>query len=261
MWSRIVAVVVSSLMVTGALPAQEEEPPAEPEPVEVTGEDVKRFINPTIIVNRIGYGFGYSALPGGDIMSNRVEARWAINLDNAVTIKVPIVRLKQDGRPAEWGISDIVFNYGSVIYEELNSRFTTAAVLLDVVAPTGDEERGLGLGKWIVAPGGAIALNPTDVFPVFVVGRYLHSVGGESDQPNIRSFEFEVDPFFILPYGFWLGGQAGFTVDSDFTVFSLGTFLGRALTRHFAWSVGYVEHMSGRETFARRFAVSLSWLE
>ena len=48
-------------------------------------------------------------------------------------------------------------------------------------------------------PGGALAINPTDKFPVFVIGRYLHSLeslGGDdrerdvTEQPDSRISAF-----------------------------------------------------------------------
>ena len=76
---------------------------------------------------------------------------------------------------------------------------------------------------WILAPGGALAFNPTDRFPAFVVGRYLHSVeglGGDNreeevaERPDlrVRSAELTLQTVHILPKGFFVSVIASFFV-------------------------------------------------
>ncbi len=49
-----------------------------------------------------------------------------------------------------------------------------------------------GFGTWVLAPGGALTFNPTDVFPIYVTGRYLHRL--ETPEPVRRNGEVVEGP-------------------------------------------------------------------
>ncbi len=139
-----------------------------------------------------------------------------------------------------------------------------------MLLPTGDRDKGTGFDTYILAPGVGIALNPTDKFPIYVVGRYLHSVGGSSSQGNgvdddddrFRSIELNIRTYHILPKGVFLAVLPSFLFDlnRDFNLFSLGAGVGRALNRRLAVQAGYVQHVAGRETFNRGFTVGIRYL-
>jgi len=139
-------------------------------------------------------------------------------------------------------------------------------VMFEAQAPTGSIEKGTGVGAWFLAPGGAVAINPTDVFPVYVTGRYLHSVGdlgGRQDNADpgarIRSVDLTIQTVHLLPKGVFLAAipRFVFNLEQDFNFFSLGVGAGRALSRHFAITGAYVQHVAGQRTFSRGFAVRL----
>jgi hypothetical protein len=51
---------------------------------------------------------------------------------------------------------------------------------------------------------GMLVVNPTDLFPVFVIGSYRHSFDETAGGVDIRTAELSFPSFHILPKGFFL---------------------------------------------------------
>ena len=142
-----------------------------------------------------------------------------------------------------------------------------------MLVPTGDPDRGTGFGTWILAPGAALAFNPTDKFPIYVIGRYLHSLEGlgganrkeeVADTPDlrVRSLELTLQTVHILPKGFFVTAIPSFVYNfnRDFNFFSLGIGVGRALNSRLAVSGGYVRHVAGRRAFNQVLTFQVTFL-
>ncbi len=149
----------------------------------------------------------------------------------------------------------------TIIHEDLTRRFTSSVGFVEVRAPTGSAEKGTGFDRWVVSPGGAIALNPTDLFPIFIRGGYSHSTGGEAGRP-VRLVQLSVNTAHILPKGFYVSAVPVFVFDleQDTNLFSLGLGGGRAITRNFAWSAAYLHYVAGSQTFSQAFSFGLSFI-
>ncbi len=241
---------------------------------DVTVEEVKTFLDPTVMIHGIDYSFTTNSLPlPARLYTHRFKGFWAINAWTGVWAELPVRNLASPERSDDSGVGDTVLGWGAITHEKLDSRLTTSVVTFEALAPTGDPDRGTGVGTWILAPGAAAAFNPTDRFPVYVLGRYLHSVeslGGRSrgdeveGRPSlkVRSVELTVQTVHILPKGFFLSAVPSFVfnLNQDFNFFSIGVGMGRALSRHFLLSGAYVHHVAGRKTFNRAFSVQLSFL-
>jgi hypothetical protein len=234
---------------------------------EVTTAEVKRFVDPTTIVTGLDYTFSFNSLSDGTLYRHVFGPGWALNESQILFADVPIQRLAPDQGPSRTGIGDTAIGWGYVPYENLNSRFTSVILVAEVRAPTGDAGIGLGTGGWVVAPGVRFALNPTDRFPVFFTLGYLHSLEDEKTQERdgetvlqLRSWEFALTTVHIMPKGFFLSLEPSLLVDGDTEVFSIVVGAGRALTRRFAFSVGYAQFVAGDKTFNRAAVVSLQYL-
>lgn len=234
---------------------------------EVTTADVKRFVDPTTIATGLDYTFSFNSLEDGKLYRHLLGPGWAINESQILFADVPIQRLDPDQGPSQFGIGDTALGWGYVPYENLSSRFTSVILVAEVRAPTGDAEIGLGTGGWVLAPGVRIALNPTDRFPAFFTVGYLHSLEGEKTEERdgetvlqLRSWEFALTTVHIMPKGFFLSLEPSLLVDGNTEVFSIVVGAGRALTRHFAFSVGYAQFVAGDQTFNRAAVVSLQYL-
>ena len=133
--------------------------------------------------------------------------------------------------------------------------------ILELHAPTGSSEKGTGVGRWVIAPSGALALNPTDLFPIYVEGQFKHSIGGGEGEP-VRSIEFNVATVRLLPKGFYVSAVPVFFFDlhQDTRSFSASLVVGRAWTWNVAWSAGYASHVAGTKRFNQGLSLGLSFI-
>lgn len=242
---------------------------AHAQPDEVTVEEVKQFLDPTVMIPSFDYGFSANVLPGdAELYAHRIGGFWAFNHWTGVWADVPFRNLSAPGAMDDSGLGDVQLGWGAILHEDLESRFTTSIVSLEALAPTGDPKRGTGFGTWVLAPGGALAFNPTNRFPIYVSGRYLHSLGslGGEDSGDrglrVRTVELTIQTVHILPKGFFLSAipSVGLNLNQDVHFFSLGLGAGRAVTRNFAVSAGYVNHVAGTKTFNQVFTLQLSFV-
>ncbi len=254
--------VVSATGSATAFPVDEEEDGTRKKLIEeVTTDEVKRFLDPTLMISRLSYDFQMSFLPGdAELITHRIRPWYALNNSNAFWADVSY-HVYSFPESSGWsGLGDISVGWGFLIHENVRRRLTTVAGGLEVRFPTGDAAKGTGFDAYIVKPAVLIATNPTDLFPVYIIGRYAHSVGDEG--LTVRSLELVIQMIKILPKGFFLGLIPAFVRDleNDFNVFSLGLGAGWALNRRLSLQGGYIERVSGEETFDRGFTVGITYL-
>ena len=156
---------------------------------------------------------------------------------------------------------DLWLGGGFVIHENLGSRLTEAAVGFDVLMPTGDPAQLTGFDRWILQPVALLVFNPTDLFPVFFIGRYQHSVADGDELEPLRTINLSFQTFHILPNQFFLLFIPNLIVDlnRDQTVFTFGIGAGRAMSRRLALQASYVQYILGSETFSRGFQLGFSY--
>jgi len=240
----------------------------------VTTEEVKRFLDPTRMINRIGYDFQANFLIRDvELFTHRIRPVIAFTHWTAVWAEIPVHHFDTTGGSNPAGIGDVKFGWGVVTHENLESRLTSSALIFEVLAPTGDPSKGTGFGTTVLAPGGGIALNPSKYFPIYITARYLHSLeelrgpGSEEeirDNPSlkVRSIELNLETFHILPKGFFLAvlPSVTFSLNQDFNFFTLGLGVGRALTKHFAIQAAYINYVAGEKTFNQAFNIGFTYI-
>ncbi len=250
------------------------EEPASAARQEVTTAEVKRFLDPTMMINRVGYDFQANFLIRDvDLFTHRIRPVIAFTHWTAVWARIPIHHFSTPDGSNPAGIGDVTFGWGVVAHENLASRFTSSALIFEVLTPTGDSSKGTGFGTAVLAPGGGIALNPSNYFPIYITARYLHSLeelrgpGSEEevkDDPSlkVRSIELNLETFHILPKGFFLAvlPSVTFNLNQDFNFFTLGLGVGRAITRHFAIQAGYLNYVAGEKTFNQAFNIGFTYI-
>ena len=239
---------------------------------DVSTEDVKRFLDPTVMNDVLEYRFQANFLTQDNrLFSHRPYVGYSFNYWSAAWVEVPIWDFSIPGTNAPSGISDTLIGVGFIPYKNLSKRLTAAAFWLEALAPTGNAQKGTGFGTWVLSPGGGIAVNPSNKFPIYLTGRYLHSVkpigGDESGDlsvppAKVRSIELDIETIHILPKGFFVSAQPRFLFDlnKDFKVFSLGAGLGRALNRRLMVFGGYVHFVAGKKTFNQALVLGLSFI-
>ena len=240
-----------------ALPAQEAS-----ESDTLTVADVRRFLDPTVMINRFEYRFQANYLPGDvQIYSHRTRPWIALNSRSAAWIGIPWINVSLPDGSGNSGIGDLSLGGGFVIHENLGSRLTEAAVGFDVLMPTGDRAQLTGFDRWILQPVALLVFNPTDLFPVFFIGRYQHSVADGDELEPLRTINLSFQTFHILPNQFFLLFIPNLFVDvnRDQTVFTFGIGAGRAMSRRLALQASYVQYILGSETFSRGFQLGFNY--
>ena len=227
---------------------------------QVTVKDVKRFLDPTLMISRVEYKFQANYLPGDiELYTNRLRPWYAVNNSNAVWVRLPHLNYSFPDGNGPSGIGDISLGWGFLLHENLKRRMTAIAGAVEVLFPTGDPARRTGLDTYGVSAATLIATNPTDLFPVYFIGWYRQSVG---DERKIQVAELTLQTFHLLPRGFFLSFVPSLLIDlnADFEVFAFGLGAGRALNRRLSIQAAYVQHISGRETFNQGFTIGLNYL-
>ncbi len=233
---------------------------------DVSVTEVKRFLDPTKLISRLEYEFEADYLPDdARLFTNRFRPWYAINNSSAVWVRVPIQDPSVPNQDTSVGIGDIDIGGGVVIHEDLSKRLTTLAAAAEIRLPTGDASTGTGFDAYVLQATALLAFNPTDVFPVYITGSYLHSwgnLGGSASQKPLRSIELAIQTIHILPKGFFVAALPTFVfnLNQDFNFFSLGVGAGRALNRRLLIQGGYVHHVAGRETFNRGLQIGITYL-
>ena len=226
------------------------------------------------MISRFEYSFQANFLPNDiEQFTNRFGLWYALNNSNAVWARIPLHDFSVPNQEAPFGAGDMDLGWGYLVHENLSSRLTTVAASLEARLPSGDFSKGTGLDTYIIRSSGLLGLNPTDLFPVYILGRYLHSTGNlggnQRDEPDspvvdrrVRSIELTILSFRILPKGIFLTAAPSFffNLNRDFNLFSLGVGVGRALNRRLSIEAGYVQHVAGRQTFNRGFTIGLKYL-
>ncbi len=266
----LVSILLIACATRPGLAAAEDDPadlsPDRPRQIieEVSTSEVKRFLDPFRMINRVEYKLQANYLPQSvELYTNRIRPWIALNNSNAVWIRVPYRQFSLPNADGPSGIGDIAFGWGFLVHENLERRLTAIGGAIDVLLPTGDASEGLGFDTYLIAPAAGLVMNPTDTFPVYLIARYLRSLESSRElRRDVQTLELTLQTFHIMPKGFYLAflPTLFFDLEQDFDVFSLGLAAGRALNRRFALQVGYVQHMTGEQTFNRGFQVGLNFL-
>jgi hypothetical protein len=215
-----------------------------------------------VMMSRFEYRFQANHLRNDfDVYTHMLRPWYAINSVSAAWVRLPFATISPPTGSSRSAISDISFGYGRMTHENLERRLTASAFSLEFTAPTGDVEKGTSLDAWIGRLNAALMTNPTDLFSLILIGRYGHSFDEVVGGGNLRTLQFEAQAFRILPGSFFLAltPTLSYDFDADVEVFSFVVGGGRAMTRRFAIIAGYVEHISGQQSFNRGFTIGLNY--
>jgi len=120
----IAALIISILfgvLQTGLLAQSSQKPLIE----NVSPEDVKKFLDPTIMYNVLEYRFQANFLrQNTKLFSRRPYVGYSLNHWSAVWAEVPYWHFSSPGTAAPSGISDTLIGGGVVPYKDLSKRVT-----------------------------------------------------------------------------------------------------------------------------------------
>ena len=178
---------------------------------------------PTNLYSFIDLNFEWQGFGKGDTVGFRVMPTWAINNQNMVQAEIPIQRADFETIEAATGVGDIRIRYfGLPVVRE--ATLSHIGVSLDVFVPAGDEDKGLGSGRWVMAPGIMFGIAASDTVNFYPIISYQYSASavnctaggsdaggcvppgpGESDgDGTTQGVSVEVMSVIGLPNAMWL---------------------------------------------------------
>jgi hypothetical protein len=132
---------------------------------------------------------------------------YTYNLTSKSNLNVSIPHLDPDtGTSNDSGFGDVVvaFSYAPTTTITAHPWVPrTVGTGLAVLAPTGDSEKGLSLGAWVVSPFVGLVVPLSDRFFFAPQLGYLHSFGKTADNTELRLAFAEVGVGFVAINGFW----------------------------------------------------------
>ena len=137
--------------------------------------------DPTQVTFHIMQEFEWNRLSEnqGDMVAYKISPFIPLNLGDQsflANFEVPLTYAGTDILGDHTGIGDTRLKFFWLIGTE--SEFVRAVVpSFDAIAPTGDDDRGLGGGAWILMPNMVFALQLADNLSVYPFLRYVHSDG------------------------------------------------------------------------------------
>ncbi|MHC4252816.1 MAG: transporter, partial [Planctomycetota bacterium] len=187
---------------------------------------------------------------------------------NLFLLEVPLQKTHYQGRGATSGFGDLRFRYFGLPYLNPAPRAYALGLSVDVFAPTGDVDKGLGLGDWVFAPGLLVGLRASDsvtVFPnfayIFATGpTALAGSGGLDPLPpgvvppsaeDTRGFLFEIQSLIRLPRKGYLNVNPTYlktTSGADIEAFNIRLTYGVPLNPKTHITVSLLHEFANRDT-------------
>lgn len=135
----------------------------------VSGQEKEEKIDaskPTNFYSLLDNTIEYQKTPGANIFGYRGKFTFALNSENLLLAEIPLLYNDQSRK---FGLGDIRARYFYLPYKNYNKFFGAFGPSIDVFAPTGSFEYGLGSGSWVISPGilaGLMASERLQFFPI-----------------------------------------------------------------------------------------------
>ncbi len=133
---------------------------------------------PTNFYSLIDNTFEYMSTNNGNTMGYRGNITFAPNASHLLLGEVPLL---YNDRTEKFGIGDLRARYFFLPYKNYDKFIGAAGPSLDVFAPTGSFENGLGSGRWILSPGVTVGLMAADWIQFFPILSYQYISKSNSD--------------------------------------------------------------------------------
>lgn len=123
----------------------------------------------TTLYNHLEYD---SRKSGGDVMGYRAEFLYAPSEAHLLLAELPV--LFNNGTD-KFGIGDFRARYFYLPYKNYDNFFGAFGPSVDIFAPTGNFENGLGSSSWLVQPGITVGLMAADWIQLFPILSYQYT--------------------------------------------------------------------------------------
>jgi hypothetical protein len=143
-------------------------------------EEVKKVdpTDPTNVQFSITPSYDYTKLSedGGSTSAFSIDTWIPLSEKDLFTIEFKIMNSSITGLPSETGFSDIRMKYFHLISTPDMGILRAVAPSFDLIVPTGDEDKGLGGGSWLLIPNIVLALGLSETVSAYPTFRYVHSI-------------------------------------------------------------------------------------
>jgi hypothetical protein len=170
--------------------------------------------DPTAVHAYVALSPEYRSMPHGGSVSG---ARFDYNKDFAdgrvlTDIELPVLTAHTPGRGSAVGLGDIRAKAFYLPYVSPTGTFQAFAINLDLTAPTGDSDRGLGTGTWVFMPALVAKVELQKNLNWYPFLRGLLSTRG--NPMPVRQFQSENPLVFDqMDQGYWMVANPIFTHD------------------------------------------------
>lgn len=120
---------------------------------------------PTNLYTQVNANLEYTTTHKYDLYGIRANIQYALNPDNLFLFEIPFL---YNDSTKKFGMFDIRLRYFAVIKRNITKSFIALAPFIDITAPTGSFEPGLGQSVWSLAAGlvfGFAATKDMALFP------------------------------------------------------------------------------------------------
>lgn len=138
---------------------------------------------PTNFYTFLDNNFEYISTPQAALMGYRANLTFSFSEKNLLLAELPLV---YNTGNKQYGVGDLRLRYFWLPYKDYSKIIGAFGPSIDIFAPTGNFDKGLGSGRWIFAPGvtmGIMVAEWIQFFPVLSY-QYLSKVDGQIGDMN-----------------------------------------------------------------------------
>lgn len=126
---------------------------------------------PTNFYTTLDNSLEFSQRPNANVFGYRASATFAVSESHLVLAEVPLL---YNDATKNFGLGDVRARYFWLPYKNYDKFFGAFGPSLDVFAPTGDVDNGIGSGSWVISPGITMGLMVADWIQVFPIISYQY---------------------------------------------------------------------------------------
>ncbi|MEN9570227.1 MAG: hypothetical protein RL172_1458 [Bacteroidota bacterium] len=134
---------------------------------------------PTNLYTQLNAGVEYQHEKNETLYGPRINVQYALNANNLILVEMLALRNSRTGR---FGITDTRTRYFKILKRNISKKFIALGTLLDVTAPTGSFENGLGSSSWTLSAGTIFGLLLSKKLSLFPGLSYVHITKPASDK-------------------------------------------------------------------------------
>ncbi|WP_136479805.1 transporter [Cognatitamlana onchidii] len=143
-------------------------------------EDSIDASKPTNFYSFVDNTLEYSSQENQNVMGYRGKLTLAPSAEHLVLFEAPLL---YNDRTEKFGLGDLRARYFWLPYKNYDKTIGAFGPSIDVFAPTGSFENGLGSGRWIVSPGVTVGIMAADWIQFFPIASYQYASKPVYDNP------------------------------------------------------------------------------